>query len=185
MKIFLTVALMCGLNAQDYDHRDRDHEGSVKQDFDDPERDHKRSDKMEMMMVWKLTEELALTPEQAEKFFPRFRQHRDELDEVKKMERALGKEMKQKLKKDEDIPEKDVKETVKKITELRKKHVDLEAKFLLGMDDILSPRQLANLGMFKQKMMRNIGGELRKNRVNKLKRDKKKGRRGGKKRRGF
>ena len=185
MKIFLTVALMCGLNAQDYDHRDRDHEGSVKQDFDEPGRDHKRSDKMEMMMAWKLTEELALSPEQAEKFFPRFRQHRDELDEVKKMERALGKEMRQKLKKDEDIPEKDVKETMKKITELRKKHVDLEAKFLLGMDDILSPRQLANLGMFKQKMMRNIGGELRKNRVNKLKRDKKKGRRGGKKRRGF
>jgi len=185
MKIFLTVALMCGLNAQDYDHRDRDHEGSVKQDFDEPERDHKRSDKMEMMMVWKLTEELALTPEQAEKFFPRFRQHRDELDEVKKMERALGKEMKQKLKKDEDIPEKDAKETVKKITELRKKHVDLEAKFLLGMDDILSPRQLANLGMFKQKMMRNIGGELRENRIKKWKRDKKKGRRGGKKRRGF
>ena len=185
MKIFLTVALMCGLNAQDYDHRDRDHEGSEKQDYDNPDRGHERSDKMEMMMAWKLTEELALSPEQAEKFFPRFRQHRDELDEVKKMERALGKEMKQKLKKDEDIPEKDVKETVKKITELRKKHVDLEAKFLLGMDDILSPRQLANLGMFKQKMMRNIGGELRKNRVNKLKRDKKKGRRGGKKRRGF
>ena len=185
MKIFLIVALMCALNAQDYDHRDRDHERSEKQDFDDPDRDHKRSDKMQMMMVWKLTDELALSPEQAEKFFPRFRQHRDELDEVRKMERALGKEMKQKLKKDEDIPEKDVKETVKKITELRKKHVDLEAKFLLGMDDILSPRQLANLGMFKQKMMRNIGGELRENRGKKWKRDKKKGRRGGKKRRGF
>ena len=185
MKILLIVAIMCGLNAQDFDHKDRDHERSKKQDFDDPDRDQKRSDKMQMMMVWKLTEELALTPEQAEKFFPRFRQHRDELDEVKKMERALGKEMKQKLKKDKDIPEKDVKETVKKITELRKKRVDLEAKFLLGMDDILSPRQLANLGMFKQKMMRNIGGELRENRGKKGKRGKMKGRRGGKKRRGF
>ena len=170
MKILLIVALMCGVSAQDFDHKDRVHE---------------RSDKMQMMMVWKLTDELALSPEQAEKFFPRFRQHRDELDEVKKMERALGKEMIQKLKKDKDISEKDVKETVKKITELRKKHVDLEAKFLLGMDDILSPRQLANLGMFKQKMMRNIGGELRENRGKKWKRDKKKGRRGGKKRRGF
>ena len=84
-----------------------------------------------------------------------------------------------------DISEKDVKATVKKITELRKKHVDLEAKFLLGMDDILSPRQLANLGMFKQKMMRNIGVELRENRGKKAKRGKMKGRRGGKKRRGF
>ena len=170
MKILLIMAIMCGLNAQDSDHKDRDNE---------------RSEKMEMMMVWKLTEALALTPEQAEKFFPRFRQHRDELDEVKKMERALAKEMKQKLKKEEDIPENDVKETVKKITELRKKHVELESKFLLGMDDILSPRQLANLGMFKQKMIRNISGELRENRGKKWKRDKKKGRRGGKKGRGF
>ena len=176
---------MCGVSAQDFDHKDRDHKRSEKQDFDDPDREHKRSEKMEMMMVWKLTDELTLSPEQAEKFFPRFRQHRDELDEVKKMERALGKEMKQKLKKDEDIPEKDVKETVKKITELRKKHVDLEAKFLLGMDDILSPRQLANLGMFKQKMMRNIGGVLRDMRGKKWKQDKKKRRRGSKKRRGF
>jgi len=38
MKIFLIVALMCALNAQDYDHRDRDHERSEKQDFDDPDR---------------------------------------------------------------------------------------------------------------------------------------------------
>ena len=71
------------------------------------------------------------------------------------------------------------------VGKIAKKHVDLEAKFLLGMDDILSPRQLANLGMFKQKMMRNIGGELRENRGKKGKRGKMKGRRGGKKRRGF
>jgi len=185
MKIFLIVALMCALNAQDYDHRDRDHERSEKQDFDDSDREHERSNKMEMMMVWKLTDELALSPQQAEKFFPRFRQHRDELDEVRKMERALGKEMKQKLKKDEEIPGKDVMETVKKITELRKKHVDLEGKFILGMDDILGPRQLASLGMFKQKMMRNVGDELRENHGKKGKRGKMKGRRGGKKRRGF
>ena len=90
MKLLLIVAIMCGLNAQDFDdNRDRNHKGSEERDFDDPDREHKRSEKMEMMMVWKLTEELALTPEQAEKFFPRFRQHRDELDEVKKMERAL------------------------------------------------------------------------------------------------
>ena len=169
MKILLIVAIICGLNAQD---------------FDDPDRDHKRSDKMKMMMVWKLTDELALSPEQAEKFFPRFRQHRAELDEVKKMERALAGEMRQKMGENEDLSEKDVKNTVKKATELRKKVVDLESKFLLGMDDILSPRQLAHLGMFKQNMMRNIRGELKERHGKKEKRGK--GRRPGKRqRRGF
>ena len=71
------------------------------------------------------------------------------------------------------------------MTDFRKNHVDLEAKFLLGMDDILSPKQLANLGMFKHKMMQNIGGELRENRGKKWKQDKMKRRRGGKKRRGY
>ena len=185
MKAFLIVAIMCGLNAQDFDHRDRDHERSEKQDFDDPDRDHKRSDKMEMMMVWKLTEELALSPEQAEKFFPRFRQHREQLDEIKKMERALGKGMKQNLKKDKDISEKDVKETVQKITKLRKKRLDIESDFLLGMDDILSPRQLANLGMFKQKMMRDVRGELKERGRMVKHHGQKKKKRGGQRRRRF
>jgi len=83
MKSILLLALISGLMAQD---------------FDRPEKDHERSEKMEMMMVWKLTDELALTTEQAEKFFPRFRQHRQELDDTKKMERALGKDLKQKVK---------------------------------------------------------------------------------------
>jgi hypothetical protein len=34
--------------------------GLIAQDFDHPERDHERSEKMEMMMVWKLTDELDL-----------------------------------------------------------------------------------------------------------------------------
>ena len=158
--------------------------GLIAQDFDSPERDPDRSDKMEMMMIWKLTDELDLTPEQAEKFFPRFRKHRNELDEVKKMERALAGEMRQKMGEDEDLSEKDVKNTVKKATELRKKVVDLESKFLLGMDDILSPRQLAHLGMFKQNMMRNIRGELKERHGKKGKRGK--GQRPGKRqRRGY
>ena len=159
--------------------------GLIAQDFDHPERDHERSEKMEMMMVWKLTDELDLSPEQAEKFFPRLRKHRNELDEVKKMERALAGEMRKKMGEDEDLSGKDVKNTVKKATELRKKVVDLESKFLLGMDDILSPRQLAILGMFKQRMMRNIRGELKEHHGKEGKRGKNMGRRGGKKRRGF
>ena len=100
------------------------------------------------------------------------------------MERALAGEMRKKMGEDEDLSEKDVKNTVKKATELRKKVVDLESEFLLGMDDILSLRQLAHLSMFKQKMMRNIRGELKEHHGKKGKRGK--GRRQGKRqRRGY
>jgi hypothetical protein len=74
---------------------------------------------------------------------------------------------------------------VAKITELRKKHVDLESAFLLGMDDILSPRQLANLGMFKQKMMRDIRGELKERHRGEKGHHGKKKKWGKKRRRGF
>ena len=45
------------------------------------EEDNKKD--METMMIWKLTEELDLQVEQADKFFPRFREHRKEIDEIK------------------------------------------------------------------------------------------------------
>jgi hypothetical protein len=83
------------------------------------------------------------------------------MDETRKKERALGKELKKKLKKEENISVDDVKETVKKITELKKSSLDLESEFLLGMDDLLSTRQLANLGLFKHKMMKDVRGELK------------------------
>jgi len=176
MKRYLIILMTAGLLAQDSEHH-------LERDFHD--RDVDRHERMEMMMVWRLTEDLELTPDQAEKFFPRFRKHREELEEVKKMERVLGKEMKQKLKKDEDLSETEVRATVAKITELRKKHVDLESAFLLGMDDILSPRQLANLGMFKQKMMRDIRGELKERHRGKKGHHGKKKKWGNKRRRGF
>ena len=175
MKQILLLMLTTGLMGQDFD---RDMGGP-------PDKDGKRHERMEMMMVWELTEELDLTPTQAEKFFPRFRQHRNQLDEVRKMQRALGKELKKNLKKDNKISEDDVVSTVKKMSELRKKSVDLELEFILGMKDILLPRQLANFGMFKQKMMKNVRGELKEHKGKKGKRGKIKKRGGNKKHRGF
>ena len=68
----------------------------------------------------------------------------------------------QNIEKDEKLSKSEVTSAVKKITKLRKKKADVEEKFLLGMDDLLDPLQMTILGMFKQKMLREMGGELRK-----------------------
>jgi len=170
MKYVLTLCFITGIFAQE-----RPNDDDNFSDYDD-----NRKERMEMMMVWRLTEDLNLNPDQAEKFFPRFNKHRDQLDENKKMIKALGKDMRTKLKNDEKISNKDIEKTVKKMSELRKKQIDLETEFLLGMDNLLSPEQLANLGMFKQKMMKDVRGEL-KERGPKHKR----GMRGNKGKRGF
>ena len=44
--------------------------------------DSSKKEKMEMMMVWRLTEALELNTEQAEKFFPRFREHRKGIEKI-------------------------------------------------------------------------------------------------------
>ena len=165
MKHVLLIFLASILVAQDKSEKELDDHGRdeerFERDFDDFNDGGKRSERMEMMMVWRLTDDLELTTEQAEKFFPRFRKHREAMDEIRKKERALGKGLKKKLKKEENIAVDDVKETVKKITELKKSSLDLESEFLLGMDDLLSTRQLANLGLFKHKMMKDVRSELK------------------------
>ena len=51
--------------------------------------------------------------------------------------------------------------TIKKVAELRKDRVDLETKFILGMEDILDPNQMVKLSVFKQRLMKEIQGEMR------------------------
>ena len=78
----------------------------------------------------------------------------------------------------------DLNETIKKVSELRKRHIELESQFVLGVDDILNAEQLATLGFLKHKMLRDVKDELgnrskKNNRKNKIKK------RGGRKSRGF
>ena len=60
-------------------------------DWDDEKkmRGRRSPEKMENMIVWRLTDELDLSTDQAEKFFPRFRQHRKSLEEIGKQEREM------------------------------------------------------------------------------------------------
>jgi len=176
MKYIILLTLLTGLFSQDFKGRgDDEYDAAINQ---------KRKDRMEMMIVWRLTDELELTTEQAEKFFPRFRKHRDELEELKAQERSLGKDMKQKLEGGSKFSKNDVQATIKKVSELRKRHIELESQFVLGVDDILNAEQLATLGFLKHKMLRDVKDELgnrskKNNRKNKIKK------RGGRKSRGF
>ena len=175
MKQILALFLISGLMAQEHDWDERDHDG----------RDHERSERMESMMVWRLTEDLELSPEQAEKFFPRFRKHREEMDDIRKQERAIGDEVADNIHQETDMSKDDVKKHIEKVSELRKKRIELETEYLLGMDDVLTPRQLARLGVFKERMMQDMRGELKERKGKRGKSKHKKKRKRGNRRRGF
>jgi len=132
-----------------------------------------KQEKMEMMMVWRLTEALDLSTEQAEKFFPRFRDHRKGIEKIRLDIKENAEEMKYKIKNKENLTENDVIKAMGKVKELRKKIEDAEFTFLSGMSDILRPDQLASLGLFKQRMLNDIKGELKDSNKKDRKREKK------------
>ena len=76
MKYIILFSFLTGGIAQSYDWND-----------EKKLRGRRSPEKMENMIVWRLTDELDLSTDQAEKFFPRFRNHRKELEEIGKKER--------------------------------------------------------------------------------------------------
>ena len=114
MKYILLFSFLTGAVAQNYNW---DNEKS---------RGRRSSEKMENMIVWRLTDDLDLTTDQAEKFFPRFRDHRKSLEEVGKQEREMVSNIDR-----EKLNKKDVKKTIEELSKLRQKRIELESKFVL------------------------------------------------------
>ena len=124
---------------------------------------------IESMMIWKLTEELELEVDQAEKFFPRFRQHRVEMENLRKKQRSLAGSLKLNVK-NSKLTSSEVSRIIKETSSLKRKMSDLEENFLIDSGDILTPIQQAKLGVFKHKMMKDLKGKMKNKRSDKGKR---------------
>ena len=163
MKYIILFGFLNGLLAQNYDWGERKNGRG------------RGKGKMENMIIWRLTEDLDLTIDQSEKFFPRFREHRKNLEALGKQEREIVGTIDGKK-----ISKNDVKEMIEDISKLRQKRIELESKFVLSLDDILEPDQMIRLGIFKQKMMTEMRNEIRdgKEKKQKNKKDRNRRRRG-------
>ena len=136
----------------------------------------KSPDKLENMIIWRLTNELDISTDQAEKFFPRFRKHRKSIEEIGKQEREMIVNI------DRGQPnKKDVVNIIEEITKLRQNRIELEAEFVLSLDDVLDPDQMIRLAVFNHKMMKEMRGKMKDVKAKKnrhKKKDRKRGRRG-------
>ena len=121
---------------------------------------------IESMMIWKLTEELELEVDQAEKFFPRFRQHRAEMENLRRKQRSLAGSLKLNMK-NEKLTSNEVSRIIKETSSLKRRMSDLEEKFIINSGDILNPVQQAKLGVFKHKMMKDLKGKMKNKRLEK------------------
>ncbi len=80
-----------------------------------------KKEKMEMIMAWKLTEHLKLTNEEAEKFFPRFREHREIINTFTDKEKTLNSEIKEKIERGDALSNKDLDKLLSELSEIGKK----------------------------------------------------------------
>ena len=133
-----------------------------------------RHQRKETMIIWKLTEELELTSEQAEKFFPEHREHRQNIEGLREKIENLGEESWGNF---DNINSKEITKIIKERQDLKKKIIDLETEFIFSMENLLNSKQLALLATFKSRMMNDMRSDLKgKKKHKKKKKKRKKGR---------
>ena len=90
-------------------------------------------------MVWKMTEYLNLSEDQAEKLFPRMRRQRIKMRDYFDNEKDLFDLYLSKIKKGEKISQSDVNIIYKKMEDISDKKNDARMKFFKSTADILDP----------------------------------------------
>lgn len=118
-------------------------------------------DRMEMMMTWKLTNDLNLTPEQADKFFPRFKAHRENMGDLEKETFNISEKIKVKIDKVKEISAKEFDEALENINQLEIQKIEERERFIKEMSEFLTTNQLAKLALYKHYFIKDLRKEIR------------------------
>jgi hypothetical protein len=112
-------------------------------------------------MAWRLTEELELSPEQADKFFPRMKAHRDNMESIETEIRATVKNVRRKIEDGKDVSDSEFNKMFGKVTALEKQKVDEKTRFITELNGILDNTQRVKLAMFKTKFAKEMQEQIR------------------------
>ncbi|MFQ6608743.1 MAG: hypothetical protein ACE5EE_09430 [Fidelibacterota bacterium] len=123
--------------------------------LDTPDRD-----RIEMMKMWRLTDELEMTEEQADKFFPKYRMLMSSLEEISKQQHELMEQIGELSERDEVNSEK-LHSLVKKAGEFEKKKIDLKYEFFAETGNFFTPEQQARYVVFEQQFRRQLKKGIR------------------------
>ena len=150
MKYIILANILTVLLAQRYDRYEEDYR------FNQGE----RTARVENMVIWRLSEDLNLTTQQAEKFFPRFRDHRKEMEKIKVEEKKVYESILEKSGTDDKVTSSEAKSIINTINELQIKRIDLQSNFITEMDGILDPMQMIRFAAFKHRLASDMRSEI-------------------------
>ena len=123
-------------------------------DFDDPappappdEISDEMLAKFRQMKIWKMTEELDITEEQAAKFYPRFNRFEDGVEEIRLQNKELLEKLRGYLTAGEE--DKKIKSLISDIEKNDEKILKLHSDFRTDVEKILTTEQLGKLVLFQ------------------------------------
>ena len=130
-----------------------------------------KKEKMEMMMAWKLTEHLKLTNKEAEKFFPRFREHRETMHALTTKEKELHTEIKEKIERGDVLSNKDLDKLLDQLSVFEEKKMKEKKSFIDGLEGYLNNVQRAKLIGFDHRFRKEVRDQLEHHKKGSGKRD--------------
>jgi Spy/CpxP family protein refolding chaperone len=120
-----------------------------------PPNDRGPRERIETVIIGKFSTELNLTPDQAEKFFPRFKQFQNEVRELHKSQMENRGNLND-LARNKDADQSHVKELVAKQSENEKKISALKQDFLNDVSNILTPQQVSKCSILLDELPRRV-----------------------------
>jgi len=126
------------------------------------------------MGIWKMTEELELTENQAEKFFPKFRAHQEAVDKLRREQRMSLKSIHESLKDGKDVSDKDLAAAIKAFEKIETSKISARVDFIESLEGVLTTSQRAKLMLAPDKMRREAKENImkhKKSRQRRYKRD--------------
>jgi len=121
---------------------------------------HRPPEQLETLRIWKMTEFLELSEEQATQFFPALRIHREKIREIDSTEIALQRKIAEEIV-DNSVDQKYVDAKIAQLIELRQKKRQMEEKFLANLPEYLIPEQQAKFLIFDQHFRRALREAIR------------------------
>lgn len=118
-------------------------------------------ERMEMMMIWKLTDYLELNEDQAEQLFPKMRNHRKDVEKLRKAEMEFWKPLKVKMNKGEALTKKDMDKVLKHISSMESKKSKTRLDFVKSTSSFLNPTQQVKLLTFEGMMRKEAQNRIK------------------------
>lgn len=133
------------------------------------EKFEEKRDRMEMMVMWKITEELKLTEDQAEKFFPVFHHHREEVRKIKDEQRTITGSLREKVERGDAITDQELTDQMEKLKVLELKKIDAREQLFNKMEGTLNNVQRFKLLGMEHQLRNEIQKEIRKHKRHQMK----------------